>query len=285
MGGQAFEEGRLNGMYAQADDPRIRIIGLDTKDGPEHVLWDISDRNREGDVAFAAELVCDGGIREPIILRRDGKFYDVAVGRRRLNAARLIKREPEKVAAYLRSIGLPTAVRPILVPLLIETGDDTKFATMVAAENAQRKDLSLLQKAQQAMRLLDRVKDKRKVAVTYGVDVQTVTEWSKIEDLDPQVIAQIDKTLKLSAATKLAPLGREKQVAELKKLMANGTKVTIARTRAAAKGSESPALKRTEIRKVAESEEVSREVRDFARVVLGELPAARVKGVSKAIGL
>ena len=272
-------------MYAQADDPRIRIIGLDTNDGPEHVLWDISDRNREGDVAFAAELVCDGGIREPIILRRDGNFYDVAIGRRRLNAARLIEREPEKVAAYLRSIGLPTAVRPILVPLLIEKGDDTKFATMVAAENAQRKDLSLLQKVQQAMRLLDRVKDKRKVAVTYGVDVQTVTEWGKVQDLDPKVIAAIGENFTLSAATKLAPLERSAQVAKLAELVANGTKVTIARTKAAAKGKESPKLKDREIRKVAESEDVSREVRDFARVVLGELPAARVKGVSKAIGL
>jgi len=285
MGGQVFNEGRFNGMYADADDERLRIIGIDTEDGPEHPLWDVSDRNREADVSFAAQIVVDGSVGQPIKVRRDGKFYDVAIGRRRLAACRLIKAEPAKVAAYLKALGLPQAVRPVLVPIVIETGDDAKFATMVAAENAQRKDLSLLQKAQQATRLLDRVKDKRRVAVTYDVDVQTVTEWTKVLDLHPKVIAQIDKTISLSAATKLAPLGREEQVTKLAELVAAGGKVTIAKTKAAAKGSESAGLKRGEIRKVAESEEVDKAVRDFARVVLGELPASRVKGVNKAIGL
>lgn len=283
MGGQAFEEGRINGMYAKALDKKIRIIGLDTKDGPEHVLYDISDRNRHGDVQFAAQLVIDGGIKEPIILRKDGEFYDVAIGRRRLQAARLIEREPEKVAAYLKGMGLPQPVRPILVPLIIDKGDDEKFAVMVAAENAQRKDLSLLQKAQQAMALLERVKNKARVAVTYGVDVQTITEWSKIQDLHPKIVEAIDKTITLSAATKLAPLAREEQLVKYEDLASKGGPITAAKTRAAAKGQESTGLSRGQIRKVAKSEDIAPELRNFALAILGEYPVSKIKGLTKVL--
>lgn len=283
MGGQAFDEGRLNGMYAKAMDPRIQIIGIDTKDGPEHVLWDISERNREGDVTFAAQLVVDGGIKEPIILRRDGQSYDVIVGRRRLQAARLIEREPEKVAKYLKEIGLPQPVRPILVPLLIEKCDDEKAATMVAAENAQRKDLSLLQKVQQAMRLLDRVKNKARVAATYGVDVQTITEWSKIQELHPKIVEQIDRTISLSAATKLAPLSREEQLQKYDELKAAGGPITAAKTRAASKGKESAGLSRGQIRKVAQALDIAPELRNFALAILGEYPVSKIKGLTKVL--
>jgi ParB-like chromosome segregation protein Spo0J len=285
MGGQAFDGPRINGFWI--DPFEARIIGIDTLDGPEHPLWDISERNREGDPMLAAEIIVDGGIHEPCILRKDGEKYDVVVGRRRFLAARLIKREPNVVRRVLDGLGITTAVQPVLVPVIIEKGDDAKFATLVAVENAQRRDLDLLQKSQQAMRLLDRVKDKRRVAAAYGVTVQTIIEWGKVQDLDTKVVAMIGAgpgRISLSAATKLASLPRAEQVDKLTALVANGNgKVTIAKTKAAARGQESAALSRSEIRKIAESEDVAAEIRNFARCVLGEYPASKIKGVSKAL--
>jgi len=285
MGGQAFDGPRINGFWI--DPFEARIIGLDTKDGPEHPLWDVTDRNRDGDPMLAAEIVADGGIHEPCILRKDGDAYDVVVGRRRFLAARLIKKEPKKVREVLDALGIATPVQPVLVPVLIEKGDDAKFATLVATENAQRRDLDLAQKAQQAMRLLDRVKDKRKVAVAYGVTVQTVNNWSKLQELDSKVVSMIGDgpgRLSLHAATQLASLPRAEQVAKLDELVHNGNgKVTIAKTRAAAKGHESAGLSRAEIRKVAASELVSEDVRMFAKVILGEAGAAKVKGLTKTL--
>jgi len=195
MGGQIFDAApRLNGWHVDCDVPVI--IGLDTDDGPEHCLWDQSDRNAAGDPVFAAELVMDGGIRQPVLCRANGVIKqggraEVGVGRRRLQAARLIKHKPQLVREVLKQLDVQLRVEPILVPLLIEKHTDDEWRRIVAAENAQRKDLSFRDKVAQALRMLERVKNKGAVAAVYGVSLACVAEWERTKDLDDRVLALV----------------------------------------------------------------------------------------------
>lgn len=291
MGGQIFDDApRLQGYHIDCDIPVI--IGLDTDDGPEHCLWDQSDRNAEGDPIFAAELVMDGGIRQPVLCRANGVIKkggsaEVGVGRRRVQAARLIKHKPKLVRDVLAQLDVKLRVEPILVPVMVEKHTDDEWRRIVAAENAQRKDLSFRDKVAQALRMLERVKNKGAVAAVYGVSVACVAEWELTKDLDEQVLALVGPgrgQLSQTAAIQLVSLPREKQVERARALTADGARPTARHTRAAAKGDDAePHLTDTELGYIARSEECDPAIRDFARCVLGEYPRSKIRGVIKAL--
>ena len=82
-----------------------------------------------------SESVKENGILQPIIVRKNGVFYEIVSGERRLRAA--------KLAGYRE------------VPCIVKNIDEEQSAVLALIENIQRKDLSYFEEAAALEKLLN----------------------------------------------------------------------------------------------------------------------------------
>ena len=222
MAKQALEGTRLNAFGVDPDD--LTIVGYDTKDGPEHPLYDPRTKLPLEESMVLSIMV--HGVLEPVLVRKDGEAVEVIAGRRRV----LHAREANK---RLKKQGDET----LRVPCMVKKGDDGTMLGISITENEIRRDDVLSSKAEKLRRYLATGKTEKEAAIAFGVSTQTITNWSRILDLDSHVLKAIEQgKIKASAAWALADLSREEQRQELDKLLeSGGGKVTGAQAAKAVK--------------------------------------------------
>lgn len=230
MGGQAFDAPRLQAFYL--DPFEVVIVGLDTKDGSEHVLYDerISLPIDDADV----ENVLKHGVLKPGLVRKEklagGEERSVVLdGRQRTRWARAANARLAEVYGrdsdeYRR--------RMVRVPFLPkQVGDEVKQASLMVAAN-HHKESDFLVKARQAQRMLDRGMSLRDIAVDFAVTDTAVGQWLKLLDLSQSMRDAVERgTLTPSAAVQYSDMSDEEQanvIAEAEKL---GVKISTTKAR------------------------------------------------------
>ncbi len=194
------------------------IVGVDTKDGPEHRLYD--ERNNQSVSARLLNSVRRYGVLKPIFFERDGDQVLVNDGRQRMRCARIIWDEQ-------KDEGVPKDER-IQVRGLPFRGDDAELAGASAAANIHVEDGDPMISAKKAQRLMRYIHSEDEVATAMGVTVQTVKQWLSSLGLAPEVRAAIrGGKLSATAGTTLARLPKAQQAAKVAELTAGGVKPTV----------------------------------------------------------
>lgn len=297
MGKQAIEGKRLNGFYVSPG--AVRIIGLDTRDGPEHPLYDerIKLPLDEGLVLS----IMSQGVLKPILVRKNGHFIDVLAGRQRTRAAREANR---RIAEKIGIADPDDSEDPLLhrLPLLLKSADGNDAVSMGAAENihVQSDALTL---ARQAKRMLDRGLAVETVAISMGKSAETVYAWQKLLGLGEKMQAAVERgVLKPSAAVQYADMAIEEQEKLIADAEERGIIISLPeakrqredrkKTNGHATGdgaiTRGAPISRTVIRKLLESEvfrdEVDVTVRHALAWVIGEPNMDRkIKGLRRAL--
>jgi len=281
MSKQLLDGKRGNLFWMDPDD--LVIIGIDTKDGPEHRLWD--ERVKLPIDEALVENLLALGVREPILVEVDGGKPVVVDGRRRVIHARAANKRISDKRALLR------------IPVVGAKGtEEDKLDLLSVSLNEQRLNDTIMTRAAKAARMQERGHTPDEIGNAFGVNVQTVNMWLAIAGLAAPVRKAIDAgTVAPTAAAKLAKLSKEEQVEALEALVAEGGKVTVGRTTAAAnnkrkKNGKSDAVAappRRALRRVVErwestdeGEEISEDFIRGVRFAIGELAPASVAGLT-----
>lgn len=230
MGKQAYEAPRLQAFYL--DPFEVVIIGLDTEDGTEHVLYDerIALPIEDADV----DNVLKHGVLKPGILRKEklpsGEERSVVLdGRQRTRWARAAN---ERLAATYGRDSDEYRRRMIRVPYLPKQVSDAskQVSVMVAANHHKESDFVV--KAKQARRMLDRGMSAKEVAIDFAVTETAVSSWLRLLDLSSGMRSAVERgTLTPSAAVQYSDLAHEEQeriIAEAERL---GVKLTTTKAR------------------------------------------------------
>jgi len=277
MGGQVFDVRRISAFLFDPDD--LIIIGLDTKDGPEHPLYDEGRLKASIPESMVKNIMAEGVI-ESISITKVGDTAVVVDGRRRVRCARAANKR-------LKAKGEET----IKVPCLVKRGDDTSLMGILISGNEHRLDDSPIARAMKAQRLKDRGRNLAEIGVYFGVSSTAVSNWLKVLDCIAAVKRAVEAgIISMSAAVELADLSPEEQKAALEKMIADGT-TTVAdakKKKAAAAGtSPSSAPKKTLARKVIEDPQAEKVLgKEFLKGVMwaiGDMAPAQVKGLSDII--
>jgi ParB family chromosome partitioning protein len=198
MAKQALEAKRLNAFSFDPDD--LVIVGLDTKDGKEHPLYD--ERIHLALEETFIRNVQAFGVLQAVTVRKNGDKAEVVAGRQRVRAAREANKR-------LKAAGC----EPIMVPVMIRRGDDSRMFGVMISENENRAADDMNVKLDKLQRYLATGKDENDAATAFGVSLQTIKNWLSLLEAAPQVRKAID-TGKISptAGMKIARLPREQQV-------------------------------------------------------------------------
>jgi ParB family chromosome partitioning protein len=259
----------------------LTIIGLDTKDGPEHPLYDPRIH-----LPLNEDMVLNimhYGVLEPILIRKNGASAEVIDGRRRVMHAR-------EANARLKKAGS----EELRIPTISKRGDDGHVFGMAISTNEQRLDDTPMAKANKLRRMLDLGKSEDDAAVAFGVSKVAVKQWLKLLDLSAYVKNKVDKAeISASAAAKFADLSHDEQKEAVDKLIGStGGKATAKKASTAskkAKGNDNAydlPGKRT-IKKVIENAKLennadvlSEDQVKILRWVIGDLGPASIKGLT-----
>jgi ParB family chromosome partitioning protein len=272
------------GTIFMMDPDDVVVVGLDTKDGPEHPLHD--ERAR---LPVDENMVLDimaRGIISPITLRKNGDALEVQVGRQRVKSAR-------EANIRLKKEKRPT----ISVPAMVRRDDDEDALAVMISENEKRVDDDQLTKAKKLKRFLDIGGTEEDAVVMFGVTKVSLKNWLSLLDLDSKVQHMVsDGKLSASAAGDLSKLERKDQVEEAQRLIAAGTTTTadVKRTVAKKRGrsrAEEDGLKppgKVAIRKVIDlcndgGADIDDMVLKTMRWINGEIAAKSIKGLSDAL--
>ena len=201
---QAIEGTRLNAFGVVPEN--LTIVGLDTKDGKEHPLYDerISLPLDEGLVRNIMVF----GVLEPVLVRKNGSFVEVIDGRQRVRATREANRRLAKQGEMTHA-----------VPCFVKRGDEQQIMGVMLSTFI-RQDDSALAKAQKCQRYLDMGRSETDAALVYGVATQTVKNWLALLELAPEVQRAIQSgQLTATAALTLGDLPHVAQVEQLAQLL------------------------------------------------------------------
>jgi ParB/RepB/Spo0J family partition protein len=192
-------EDAVRGSHFKLRPDQCTIVGLDTDDGAEHPLWDKRIR-LPIDPGMVASIKARGVVQPIRVAVEDGVYYVVA-GRQRVRHARIAVEQGTEV----------------LIPAIAEKmGDVERHAEIATMENAIRRDDSVLEKASEAQRALDREVPIAQVAVRFGVTVATIQNWTSLLGLAAPVKKAIEAgVVAPTAAAKWASLPKADQVAAL----------------------------------------------------------------------
>lgn len=270
---------KLEGALGRGDrfffDPEtLVIIGLDTKDGPEHPLYD-ERAKLDADPAMVATIKMFGVI-EDVVVRKNGDTLEVLDGRQRVKNARAANKELKKEGKDL-----------VRVPVTIRKGDDIEAAGVGLVTNEVRTADSPLIKAKKAQRMLDKGAEKAYIAACLGVKQVALNSLLALLDLDVTVQRAVDAgELSASAASKLVGLKREEQKEKLAELKTTAEstgkkKVTAKDTKKAANPNAVIPPSRALLRKMFEALPSSTE-RDIVGWIIGEYNETTLKGVMEA---
>lgn len=206
---------RTSMIWLDPDD--IVIIGIDTahKSRAEHYLWDkrIHIPLKEEDILNIATF----GIKQPVLVEKDGDKYLDVDGRGRVRRARVVKQRQLAAGKELKDC--------IKVPCIPQKGDEVKMALLSRVANSGRTVDSAIDNAEFAQSLIDMGAPEADVATAFGVKVNTLKEWIDLLSLSAKVKSAVTKgLLSASAAAPLAKLSREDQETHLAELVAAGAK-------------------------------------------------------------
>ena len=141
------------------------------------------------EIAELAASVSESGIIQPIIARRSSNGqYQIIAGERRWRAA--------------KSAGLSQ------VPTIVRDASDQEVAVLAVIENLHRSDLNPVEKARGFRRIQQLTDGKTEdVARQVGLDRSTVTNFIRLLELPPEVLAHVSRgTLSMGHARALLSL-------------------------------------------------------------------------------
>lgn len=213
MGKQAIENAtRINAFAVSPKD--LILIGRDTKDGPEHPLYD-SRALGDPDPTLVRRIKLNG-FRSVISVVKDGDRILVAAGRRRVIAAREAERQLQEEGSDL----------VLKAKCIVEKGSDPALFDLMVGENEHRVNYTPMQRAKLMLRAVQ-MGDEQSTADLFRCSVQTVHNYLALLDLHPEVQAKIESgEISASAAAKLADLPKVEQPGALAEVEAEGDKVT-----------------------------------------------------------
>lgn len=198
-------------------DPfELVIIGLDTKDGESHYLYDAESLayDAERDDAMIAN-VRKRGVLKPVLIERDGDRNLVVDGRSRVRWARC--------AAKLQKDAGEVVLK---VRCVVTRGKPAEIYGISRAAQRHRPDDSDLAQARQLQRMIDMVGSEDEAATELAITPLRAKKLLALLTTDPKVQAAVARGMGLDAAAKLAKLPREQQVAKLAEIQATGEKPT-----------------------------------------------------------
>lgn len=278
MGGQAFDVRRASAFLFDPDD--LVIIGIDTKDGSEHPLYD-EGRLKEKIPDSLVKNIMKFGVIETVSVTKIGDVPVVVDGRRRVRAAREAKR-------LQKAQGEET----IKVPCLLKRGDDDELIGVLISGNEHRLNDGPIARAMKASKLKDRGRNLAEIGVYFGVSATAISNWLKVLDCIAEVKRAVEQgIISMSAAIELADLPPEEQKVALAKMIAEG-KTTVADAKSAKSGAASGsagsvAPKKRLIRKIIEAEGAEKVLgKGFLQGVMwaiGDIEAGQVKGLAAFI--
>jgi ParB family chromosome partitioning protein len=191
----------------------------------KHALYD--DRVAQD---IAEEFICNidfYGILEPVVVRRnteDGKI-EVVAGRQRVRAAIEVNKRRKKRGEKL-----------LLVPAIVNRGDDLRMMGVMASENEGRVANTPMQRATLIQRMLNHGMDERSISVAMNISVATVKNLLGLMEAPAAVRAAVQSG-KVSAAVgyKLSRLPAAEAKAKLTEATTVAPKVPGRRTGAGRK--------------------------------------------------
>lgn len=230
MGGQAYDAPRLQAFYL--DPFEVVIIGLDTADGPEHVLYDerISLPISDADV----DNVVKHGVLKPGLIRKeklsDGEERSVVLdGRQRTRWARAANTKLAQTYGRDSEEYRQRMVRVPFVPKQI--GDESKQMSVMVAAN-HHKESDAVVKARQAQRMLDRGMSVRQIAADFAVTDTAVGSWLKLLDLSGTMIDAVDRgVIAPTAAVQYSDMSNEQQAEVIAEADRLGAKISTGKAR------------------------------------------------------
>ena len=152
-----------------------------------------------------AKSIKENGIIQPMIVRREGKSFELIAGERRWKAAML--------AGFKR------------VPVVIRNVTDRQTLEMAIIENIQRDDLSCIEEARAYRHLMtDFSMTQEQIAIKVGKDRATVANMIRLLLLPGEIQKDLsEKKLSMGHARALLSLPSEKKQIELRNRITNET--------------------------------------------------------------
>lgn len=202
---QALDGTRLNAFGIPPEN--LTIVGLDTKDGPDHLLYDkrVLLPLDEGLVLNIMKF----GVLVAVLVRKNGPLTEVVDGRQRVRATREANRRL-----------VEAGMEPHAVPCFVKRSEDimgVMLSTFLRTNDAP------MAQAQKIQRYLDTGKSEAEAAVVYGTDCKSVKKWLQLLDLAPKVKAAVShREISATAALELRDLTHVEQEVKLADLIANG---------------------------------------------------------------
>lgn len=206
---KAFDFARNSSYIADPDD--LIVIGLDTKDGEGHPLYDATI-HEPLDPAFVANVDVNGVIVPIALVKHEGRPA-IVDGRTRTRAAREVNKRRRKSG------------QPLLkLTCVMTNGTDVKLRQKRIISNAIRKVVDVVTRAHQAQELLDQGMTIEEVATTFTVTEQAIKSWLAVQGASRDVKrAVIAGQISAGAAAKIAKLeGASAQKEALDKTLAAG---------------------------------------------------------------
>lgn len=203
------------GLNALIDTEEIEK-NTDDKNGVEFVDIVKIEPNREQPrkkfIKEGIEELCESikeiGIIQPLIVKKNGEFYEIVAGERRYRAARLAGLEK--------------------VPVIVRNLDELEALQMSLIENIQREDLSPIEEALTYKRFNEEFSlTQEEIAKKVGKNRSTVANAMRLLKLDKRVVEMInDKRISAGHGKTLAGLDdSEKQYELAQKIAENNMSV------------------------------------------------------------
>jgi ParB family chromosome partitioning protein len=300
-GGQLLDEKRATGYEMRPED--VVIIGVDTDHGPEHELYDeradVKSKPLQEETILSMMALGVLQVAKVVVLeiatKADSRVARRAVavdGRRRVLHAREANRRLRKAAEP-----------EVTIRVEAQNGkrvSEEFLALAMVAMNELREADSTLVKAAKAERMVARGIDKKKVAIAFGMTMQTIDAWLTLRSASPIVRLALEAgQIEATTAATLALLPKAEQPGALEKALAEGGgKATVTHARAAVKAARSARKGGDGEMKVKPKGRLVTKLVEYVRVnepdlpegfllgmqfVRGEITPRQVKGLSKIL--
>jgi len=202
-----------------ADPNDLVIIGLDTRDGEDHELYDERSMKVLDDNLVKNIMVY--GVLQPIIVREEAGKLLVVDGRQRVRAARKAKSLQNGAGEF--EVKVPYTTHGVV------GADRQRLVGVMVSANEQRSADEILVKAAKASRMEALGASLDEISIAFGRSKTTIRQWLKLLESHPTLQDAVrHETVALSAAHEIAKYDKDEQVQVLRELqkMAGGNRVT-----------------------------------------------------------
>lgn len=270
------------------------IIGLDTKDGPDHPLYDPRIHSKLNEARIQS-IMEDGILQNASVTVVEGVGLVVVDGRGRFRHAREAEKRLQ-TTTWTDRMGNKHAPDPdarVWVPVKLRQGDDAQLFHLMVVANAQRDVEGPVAEARKADIMQKRFNmSDEQVCQSFGWGIGTLRNRRKLLALDPKVQRDVEsRQLSVMAALDLGKLPAEEQAGAADKLAAEAEDkgTTRGQTRSARQVTapeKDPVIGKRQLRAILESDKAEGLSEDTARVIrwiLGDIQAVAIKGLSACI--